>query len=302
MEGRRLDCNQTPTSYVRCEFPVTIMNLSRKLLCQRKAVFSAPNPFPSTPWTFNGFKPPSVKDSNDYFSTHLTDVPTYARYRLPTAPTDIKGVDPEVYLHMNRKQMAKELPKLASNRFFNLIFFPESHHIALVRKSTIAYMFSNKGGTLFNDGEYARLFTTYNGKYKKDSYFSTRKFPMDSAIERQRFRRLVKSDLYEAILRHTENEDINIVAGVFCFRFGLVPVTQEDHLQIKLAIRKAVLSLFDRKLQEQLKSISRKHQHMAAQLLRNITVHNTMGEENVPGYYPKYPFLKNDYRAASRQI
>ncbi|EDK38998.2 hypothetical protein PGUG_03096 [Meyerozyma guilliermondii ATCC 6260] len=268
------------------------MNLSSKLPSTRKVLFSAPHPFPSIPWTFNGFKLPSVKDCNEFFSTHSTNVPTYARYSLPTAPTDIKGVDPEVYSHMNRRQMAKQLPKLASNRFFNLIFFPESHHIASVRKSTIAYMFSNKGGTLFNDGDYARLFTTYKGTYKKDNYFSEKMLPMDSAIERQRFRRLVKNELYEAILKYTKNEDINIVAGVFCFRFGLVPVTEDDHLRVKLAIRKAVSSLFDRKLQEQLKVISKKHQNMAAQLLPNITVHNTMGEENVPGYYPKYPFLK----------
>lgn len=268
------------------------MNLLSKQLSARKVLFSAPQPFPNIPWTFNGFKLPSVKNSDDFFSTHLTDVPTYARYSLPTAPTDIKGVDPEVYLHMNRKQMARQLPKLASNRFFNLIYFPESHHIALARKSTIAYMFSNKGGTLFNDGDYARLFTTYKGKYKKDNYFSEKKLPMDSAIERQRYRRLVKNELYEAILRYTKNEDIKTVAGVFCFRFGLVPVTEDDHLRVKLAIRKAVLSLYDRKLQLQLRDISRKHESMAAQLLPNITVHNTMGEENVPGYYPKYPFLK----------
>lgn len=275
------------------------MRLSSSLLGIKKAIFQAPEALSRISWPLIAYEKSAIKSSNDYYRQLGKKSPTYCLPRLPEQTTDIKGVDPEVYKHVNRRQMYKQLPTLASNAFFTLKFIPASHHISLARKSTIAYMFTNKGGPLFNDDAYTKLFNNYNGKYRKDTYFGERKFPMDTAINRQRFRKLIKQTLFNAITTITKPEDISKVSGVFMFRFGKVPFTDNDKAEVKNYMTTAVTSLFRNELQKRLENISREHESQASQLFPKLTVNNTFGHKNVPGYVPKYPFLKKIGRGSA---
>lgn len=225
--------------------------------------------------------------------------PSYTRNSLPLKPTDIKGVDQAVYKHVHRKQILKKLPSLLSSKFFTLKFFPELHHVSLARKSTIAYTFTNRGGFNLNDPLLAKSLTEYKGKYKKLAFFQEKLCPLDTAVGRAKYRKFIKRSLFQSLHKYVKtSRDLNQVRGVFFFRFSIVPATESDKQQIMKDLDLALNTLLksDLKYKLQLMGVV-KEQNKAfknGQLLaKEVKMYNTIGAKNVPGYYPKLPFIND---------
>lgn len=225
--------------------------------------------------------------------------PAHIRNDLPQKPTDIKGVDQAVYKHINRKQMLKKMPTLWSNKFFTLKFFPELHHISLARKSNIAYTFTNRGGFNLNDPVLEKALGGYKGKYKKYTFFQENLCPLDTAVGRAKYRKFIKRSLFSSLHKYIKEEsELELVKGVFFFRFSIAPATDADKLQVMTDLDLAIKMLLNPGLDFKLKVLRTvKDQNKAFRngevLVREISFYNTIGAKNVPGYYPKLPYLKD---------
>lgn len=256
----------------------------------------APNSFICT-----SFKPEEVnfKNYKDFINRRYKEEfpPSHIRNLLPQQPTDIKGVDQAVYRYVQKKQMYKKIPTLLSNRFFQLKYFPCLHHVSLARKSNISYTFTNKGGFNLNDPGLAKAVSEYKGTYKKLEFFLIKLCPLDTAVGRAKYRKFVKRSLFKSLQRHVKlPEDLKEVAGVFFFRFTIVPATDKEKIQATEEIDQAVKSLLNARLSFKVRLLTVvKEQNKAFKngelLLNDVRRFNTIGAKNVPGYFPKLPYI-----------
>lgn len=222
---------------------------------------------------------------------HITDK------ALPQKPTDIKGVDAAAYTHMQRKQLLRNIPVLMQNKFFVLKFVDALHHLSLVRKSNIAYTFSNFGTPVLNDKTLEAAFKKYKGKYRQLNFFQSLPLATDTATERILYRKRVKRGLFQALhknLPHAAAGDIRKVSGIFLFRFVTCPATHEDYLVLERDLDLAVNKILTHKAYVTNLANITDQQNKAFKngkfLKQDVTVENTLGAENVPGYFPKLPF------------
>lgn len=199
---------------------------------------------------------------------------------------------------MQRKQLLKNLPSLMQNKFFSLKFVGTDHHLCLVRKSNIAYTFTNFGTPVLNSQSLEKEFRDYKGKYRLLSFFQTSPLPSDTAAERIKYRRRVKTGLFEALHKNLPNVkigDMKKVSGIYIFRFITCPATAEDFCVLRSDLEKAVSKvLTDKKYRNELSAITKKQN----QIFRNgrnfwpeVAIENTLGASKVPGFVPKLPFV-----------
>lgn len=231
------------------------------------------------------------------YPSRYSNWPHITTKKLPRRPTDIKGVDHIAYTHVERKQMFKKMPMVKQNAFFKLKFFPYYHHLSLVRKSNIAYTFSNGGGSPLNDSELYKAFKAYKGPYARNAYFRTTPHPKDKAVARAKFRKLIKRSLFEALHAIVPNEAPFTVSGIWFFKFDASPRTEDDYAMIKRDMHSAVKKVHkDREFQLKLGQLLQKHNkdfNYGEILVKDATLENNPGANRVPGYYPKLPFIKN---------
>ena len=236
-------------------------------------------------------------DYNQFYSSLPSKTPLFARIDvLPSVPTDIRGVDAMVYMNIRKPRLTKDIPRVVSNLFFSLKFFPVEHHFSLFRKSNIAYTFTNKAGHKLNSKALEAVLNTYLGKYKSLNFFRENLQPLHTAFGRTRFRKLIKSSLHESLHKLVKLEqDVSRVSGIFRFSFSLVPTTSNDRATIQNDLDKAVKTIlsnqtFRKKLLLAVHSSNSNKQDIAY-LRKGVTKFNSIGERNVPGYYPKFPFI-----------
>ncbi|CUM63987.1 uncharacterized protein PRCAT00001575001 [Priceomyces carsonii] len=249
---------------------------------------------------------PKFGDHSEYLKQTYPKnfIPDHARQDiLPVQPTDIKGIDSAAYRHIQRGKLIKKLPRLAGNRFFSLHFFPEQHYISLARKSNIAYTFTNRGGFKLNNSTLQSNLERYRGQYQNLTYFQEDLFPLSIATCRSKYRKLIKRALFNSVKRCIkDHSQYNLVSGVFYFRLSVVPVTEDDKREIQEETNKSLYRLLnDNELRKTTLSISREHNKEFRKgqfLLKDVRRYNTLGAENVPGYYPKLPFLGNKEKLA----
>lgn len=244
--------------------------------------------------------PPYVEGSYlEHCPTKYTRWPHITNKALPQKPTDIKGVDHLVYSYREKARILRQMPLLVKNTFFRLWYFPYYHHLSRARKSNIAYTFSNRGGDPLNDGALYEAFKKYRGPYSRDKFFKTTPHPKDKAVDRVKYRRLVKQSLFQALHDIVPQNQLRVasVSGIWFFQFDASPCTEEDFVMVKKDILNAVRRVHsDPKLQKSLESQLKKHNkqcNYGDQLLKNARFENTPGAKNVPGYYPKLPFATN---------
>lgn len=222
---------------------------------------------------------------------HITD------QKLPQAPTDIRGVDHAAYIHAERKKMLKKMPLLVRNKFFQLRFFPYYHFLSLVRKSNVAFTFSNRGGNVLNSKQLSDAFRAYKGPLRKLQWFQSSPHPKDTAVGRHLFRQVVKRGLFEALHSCVPNTPdlVRAVSGVWYFKFDESPFTQEDADMILVDLKKAVSRVHeDKNLQAELLKLLRGFNEDArngASLIQDASMENCLDAKSVPGYYPKLPFM-----------
>lgn len=228
--------------------------------------------------------------------TDYKDLPHINTKKLPKKPTDIRGLDTAAFSHVGRKQMYKNMPHLLRNQFFSLKFFPSSHHLSLARKSNVAYTFSNRGGNVLNDADLQSAFSKYKGEYRKMPFFLTLPTPRDSAVHRGKYRKAVKTCLFESLHRIVLAKEVKMVGGIFFFRFHNSPATAEDYERIRNDLDLAVATLVrDTAFQKLLRKIVQKQNqdfNNGERLLKEVRPENTLGAKRVPGYYPKLPYLR----------
>ncbi|KAF3990233.1 hypothetical protein FT663_03277 [Candidozyma haemuli var. vulneris] len=217
--------------------------------------------------------------------------------KLPKEPTDIKGVDHAAYSHIERKQMYKKTPTVVHNAFFRLKYYPYYHHLSLVRKSNIAYTFSNIGGFPLNDRQLYEGFKSYKGPYSRNQYFKTTPHPKDTAVARAKFRKAVKKALFNALHEIVPEtpKDIELVSGIWFFKFDASPRTEEDYNLITKDLAIAVKKVYkDQQFREQINQLSHLHNRNGTdrRLIRDAHLEVRPGSSYVPGYYPKLPFIK----------
>ncbi|ODV77501.1 uncharacterized protein CANTADRAFT_33433, partial [Suhomyces tanzawaensis NRRL Y-17324] len=153
---------------------------------------------------------------------------------LPQRPTDIKGVDEAVYLHLRKPKVSRTMPRVFRNEYFSLRFFPQDHHVSRFRKSNVAYTFSNRGGYKLNDKILEESLNKYKGKYRSLNYFRENLQPLHTAFGRTTYRKFIKKCLFNSLHKHTKTQlDFEKVSGVFRFMFNLVPGTSEERQIIK---------------------------------------------------------------------
>lgn len=229
-----------------------------------------------------------------FFESHFASIPVHAlRQKLPRVPTDIKGVDQMVYRILNRKLVVKNVPQLIYGPYVHLRFYPESHVVSLARKSNVAYMFTNRGGFALNSKELETSFLNYNGKYKRNEFFQRKMMPLDTSVNRSKYRKFVKRCLFNSLHRHVQllETQLPLVRGVFQFRLLVIPVSQKEKEKLAKEIDKVVESIVkgkNKKISQVLPPTSRE----VSAFMRELRLMDAPGAKNVPGYFPKYPFLK----------
>lgn len=216
---------------------------------------------------------------------------------LPALPTDIKGVDSALYPQLRKKLLLRNLPLLAQTKFFTLKFVDTLHHLSLVRKSNIAYTFSNHGAPILNDVKLEQAFKKYNGKYRKLEFFKTLPEATETAAQRIKYRKRVKRSLFSALHQVVEEGNaaqIKAVSGIFLFKFQTCPATLEDFVSIDKSLVAAVDKiLHNSSFQDSLLQVTKQQNKEFSdgkQLLSQASMENSLGAANVPGYYPKLPF------------
>lgn len=215
---------------------------------------------------------------------------------LPAAPTDIKGVDTAAYFMISRAISHKSAPRVIQNRFFLLKFLPKSHYLSLARKSNVAYTFSNFRISILNSSDLEACFSKYKGSYRNLDYFKTQPHPMGSAVARTKYRKFVKRELHKHLWDVVPNLESEIVkvSGIFCFRFTAVPTTEEELQLVSNDIRKAVNKVYcDNIYHQNLQRYVRLQDDRggSSSLTQNVQKENNIDANQVPGFYPKLPFL-----------
>lgn len=288
---------------------LNFMSLLQKLLSQLtktrvQVLCKPPDPIPSRLVELRALQKPSFPHYvegayRSYYPTRYSQWPHITNGELPKKPTDIKGVDHLVYFYKERPRIFKQVPLLVNNAFIRLRFFPYYHHLSRARKSNIAYTFSNRGGSPLNDEELYEAFKKYRGPYSRNMFFKTTPHPKDKAVDRVKFRRLVKRSLFDALHDVVPSKKLDVlkVSGIWFFQFDASPCTEDDFSIIKRDITAAVRRVYkDKKLQNTLETQLKKHNKQynnGDHLIKTASLENTPGAKNVPGYYPKLPFATN---------
>ncbi|GEQ70907.1 hypothetical protein JCM33374_g4587 [Metschnikowia sp. JCM 33374] len=219
--------------------------------------------------------------------------------KLPQKATDIRGIDAAGHQVFSRKQVFGKIPKLSASKYFSVTFIPANHVIGSLRKSNIAYTFTNYGGHNLNDQTLQKCFTEYRGKYKSLGFFKTIHSPMGTAVSRCKLRRLVKEALFKALHEVIPNTPTEVakVAGIFHFKFQRYPAGREKQA-LRADINNAVVRLYtNTTLSSTLASVSKQSNRdyrNVRMLVRDIRPENAIGADSTPGYYPKLPFLGED--------
>lgn len=253
----------------------------------------APNPaLPSPSWAQYT---PQYNSHAHFFRTRYASRPPHMLRRLPLRATDILGLDSEAYAHVRSKNLPKAIPSPMKSRFFSLRFFPELHYISLFRKSTVSYTFTNRGTPDLNDTKLAQKMRSYSGKWRKHQFFNLSLLsPMDTAVGRSRYRKAVKRALFRC-LRKVPEKDVARMAGVFYFRFIIMPACEKDLVEMEADIEAAVKTVLSNKgFLEKLRTVTITQNRTANKgrlLMKTVQTSNTLWAEKVPGYYPKLPFL-----------
>lgn len=191
--------------------------------------------------------------------------------------------------------MFKKSPAVVRSKFFVLKFFPALHHLSLVRKSNIAYTFSNRGGSVLNDTALLAAFSKYKGKYRDILFFKTQPSPRDTAVGRTKFRKAVKRSLFSSLHKLAAN-DVALVLGIFFFKFDAMPATKEDYVNLQSDMDKAVAKITSDKtyisaLNQSVKQQNRDFDNGKG-LIKEARFETLLGASRVPGYYPKLPFIR----------
>ena len=207
-------------------------------------------------------------------------IPVHAKAdKIPGKVTDIRGVASEAYPFMRRKEYQKGAQDLVKDQFVLLTFYPATHPIGALRKSNVAYMFNNYGTSMFNNPGIAKDFKNYKGRLSKsDKFFRTNHDPLRTAVMRTRFRKLVKTLLFEALI----DKDPFVVRGVYMFRFKRYPSSLNDKETLRKHISEAVTKV---KTCEELYY----EPHLVDRLLKLVRRHRF--PPVLRGYTEKFPFL-----------
>lgn len=268
------------------------MKLSPGLRAAKQAVFVPPKAPVSIPWKYTPFNGTVYTDAESFYRRNLKEVPDYAQRILPPLPTDIKGVHQSLYHTLRNAELSKAYPILGENRYFALRFYPAYNVVSQVRKSTVAYMFTNKGGTMFNDENYAKKMKAYKGKYRKENYFEEKHLPLGGACTRQKYRRFLKAELHHALHKYYKNNEIGIWAGIYYFRLKIVPRSEQHEAEVRELIETAIQLLREDKTVSPLRSAAKRWTSMKRSVLEPAQK-VPLGAQNVPGYYPELPFADN---------
>lgn len=258
----------------------------------------SPNPALQTP-SLARYRPQYSSHAH-FIQANYASPPPHVLRNLPSKPTDILGLDPAAYNHVRRRNLAKTTPSPVTSRFFSLRFFPELHYVSRFRKSTVAYAFTNISGYSLNDPKLAEKWKLYSGKWRKHLFFSLSQLsPMDTAVGRSRHRKLVKRALFRSLFNNVAG-DVSKVAGVFFFRFNVIPANEKDLQQMEAHIESAVKTVVSSKgFLEKLRAATIAQNRKAANgqlLMKEVQTSNYVWPQKVPGYYPKLPFLRDEKR------
>lgn len=227
------------------------------------------------------------------FYRSLKPVPTYADNKLPLKPTDIKGVDSFLHAFLGYGKASNLIPRLCTNNFFTLQFYPHNHEFAKFRKSTVAYTFTNKAGYQLNNPKLESAFLSYKGKYKNDGYFKSNCRPLSIACSRSWYRKFIKRALFKSIRSNLGGSSVEPVSGLFKFTFNEVPRTRQDQELVSNEIDSAVRTLISNKsfVKKLLKStITSNNSVNKSRIIQGISHENTLHQSALGGY-KRLPFF-----------
>ncbi|KAM9909120.1 hypothetical protein OXX69_005731 [Metschnikowia pulcherrima] len=230
------------------------------------------------------------------------DLPHIRKDILPEKATDIRGIDSAGHQFFSRRPLFGKIPMLLSSKYFTVTFLPHTHTICSLRKSNIAYTFTNYGGPNLNDQSLQKNLTEYKGKYRALEYFKSVHSPMGTAVSRSKFRKLVKRALHRALHEVVPNTpgEVEIVSGIFHFRFNRYP-TSSERIALKKDVKSAVTKLYtNSKLRERLFGLARQQSRAypnLRMLARDFKTENIAGARTTRGYFPKLPYLANNGHA-----
>lgn len=225
-------------------------------------------------------------------------LPHITQKRLPASPTDIRGIDSSGYKYIERGQLYRNLPSLLLNKFLILKFIPVSHHFSGLRKSNIAYTFTNYSSNVLNDEKLLQFFKQYKGPLSTLDFFKSVPMPMGTAVSRIHYRKFVKRSLFQALHELVPNNETAVqkVSGIFFFKFKNVATTVNEKDSLAADLRRAIsLLVSDESFTAQLDRVVSKQNASAPGLLsiaNEIKLENFMGSKLVPGYFPKLPYLE----------
>lgn len=260
------------------------------------AVETKANPIkPNSNFKFPFQLPPVVLSNHKYYYNIPKTVPISAREdELPAVPTDIKGIDLLAYRYLNRKKNSKSVPTLASSKYIQLKFYPDDHLLCIARKSNVAYTFTNSsGGFVFNNPQLSEQFKSYNGKYKRHLFFNKNLSPLNSAVKRVLFRRIVKRGLFNSLHKHIKPENVESeilkVRGVYQFRLFVIPKNEQERQEVQRSIDNAIEKILSGKLKFETPLVTPRERE---EFRKSLRLYKSPGEKNVRGYTPKFPFLR----------
>lgn len=187
---------------------------------------------------------------------------------------------------------------VVQNSFFTLKFFPALHHLSLVRKSNVAYTFTNYGGPVLNDSQLLAEFAKYSGKYRNLNFFKSLPVAFGTASQRIKNRKLIKRSLFEALHNQVPStpDAVRKISGIWFFKFNAAVATEKDIHTVKKSLALAVRKIYSNAsfANEVARITEQQNQDKRAikQLLREIRPENTLGAARVIGYYPKLPYSR----------
>lgn len=234
----------------------------------------APKPFEPPPWQ---------------------QLPHITQQRLPDKPTDIRGMDSAGHSYMNRRNMFRNFPTVTQNKFFTLKFFPKNHHLCTIRKSNVAFTFSNSGSAVLNDSKLLQMFSAYKGKYAKIDFFKSLPIPCGTAASRDKNRKMVKRTLHKALHEVIGSAPVSKVSGIFYFKFHDYAVTEEQKTLLRAQMTAAVAKVcHDVRLEQMIMKAVQVQNQIGSHdsLLEGVRLENTLGAQSEPGYFPKLPYLR----------
>lgn len=229
------------------------------------------------------------------------DLPHIRTDFLPEKATDIRGVDTSAHQIFSRRPIFGKIPTLFSSRYFTVTFIPHSHIFSSLRKSNVAYTFTNYGCPNLNDNNLQKSLVAYRGKYRSLEYFKSIHSPMGTAVSRGNFRKLVKRALYRALHEIVPNKptEVEKVAGIFHFRFSRYPVPAERNVMrndVLNAVKKLYTNQSHQRLLEAITQKQNREYPNIRSLARDVRVENILGATTTPGYFPKLPYFRDNSR------